>query len=190
MSADKTPHMSEHNHNIDIEKLAKSWMHPEIDELDKIALHFNNDLLQFKKLSWLPLLRTSLGISAAGIAEKLGISRQAVAQYEQQEKSGHISIQTMRSIATAIECEFVYGFIPKKHKTFAEMITAKALPFVQAPPVQMAAARPLSELKKCLAYGSRIKKFLSRPTGKGKLWKLEKALKRDYNWIHAGPSTR
>jgi len=62
---------------------------------------------------WLKAVRTAVGFSQGAVAEKLGISRQAYAQFEASEKSGAISLASIERAAGAMDCEFVYFVVPR-----------------------------------------------------------------------------
>jgi transcriptional regulator with XRE-family HTH domain len=165
-------------------ELSQRWHHPDLAELDEAAKNLTQQSCNKNKTLWLQLLRKGLGITGSGLAEKLKIKRQSVLQYEETEKSGAITLQTFQKIAEALDCEFVYGFKPKAHSTFAEMMTAKTLPYVQKPVL----APGLSKIRQGQALGGRIKMFLSRPTGRGHIWRIKSSLCRPYSWVWAdGP---
>lgn len=63
---------------------------------------------------WIRAVRTALGMPQSFVADKLGVSRGAVAQYEINEKQQSITLETMRRVAAALECEFVYALVPRK----------------------------------------------------------------------------
>lgn len=155
-----------------LQELVKFWRHPELDALDA-PLRTKRSLADFL---------SAIGLTTAGLAERMQVSRQAVHQYIKGEESGAITLATLQNIAQACDCEFVYGFVPQKHDTFAEMMTDKTLAFVEAPPMR----GKLSKNRVLMAYGSRIQKFLSQPTGCGQVWGLKKALRREYSWFWAG----
>lgn len=62
---------------------------------------------------WIKAIRQSLGMTAKQLASRLGITQQAVTRIERDEPSGVVTIETMRRIAAGLDCEFVYGFIPR-----------------------------------------------------------------------------
>ena len=62
---------------------------------------------------WIRAIRDALGMSARQLAERLGVAQQAVARIEQDEIDGSVTIKTMRRIAEQLNCQFVYGFVPK-----------------------------------------------------------------------------
>ena len=50
-------------------------------------------------------------MSARQLAERIGISQPRIAKMETNEKN--LKISTMEKIAEGLDCEFVYGFVPK-----------------------------------------------------------------------------
>jgi predicted DNA-binding mobile mystery protein A len=49
------------------------------------------------------------------LAERLETNKQRVSRIEQDEKFGKVTLKTLRNIAEALDCEFVYGFVPKEN---------------------------------------------------------------------------
>jgi predicted DNA-binding mobile mystery protein A len=62
---------------------------------------------------WITTVRKALGISVQQLADRLGVSRGAIYQAEQNERSKTISIGQMEKLAEAMGARFVYGIIPK-----------------------------------------------------------------------------
>lgn len=62
---------------------------------------------------WLATLRKALGMSAAGVAARLNVSRNAVYQAERNERDGAITINQMHKLAEAMGGRFVYAVIPE-----------------------------------------------------------------------------
>jgi len=62
---------------------------------------------------WIRHIRKALGMTTAQLAKRLNISRSRVVHIEQAEVKGTITIQSLKNIATAMECELVYAIIPK-----------------------------------------------------------------------------
>jgi len=81
---------------------------------------------------WIRAIRDALGMTARQLAERLGIAQQAVARIEKDEIDGSVTIKTMRRIAEQLDCQFVYGFVPKTSlketiQTRAKQVAAKRL---------------------------------------------------------------
>jgi predicted DNA-binding mobile mystery protein A len=62
---------------------------------------------------WIRAIRDALGMTAKQLANRLGVSQQAVARIEKEELAGSVTIMTMRRIAESLDCVFVYGFVPR-----------------------------------------------------------------------------
>ena len=62
---------------------------------------------------WLRAVRESSGATQAGLAAKLGMSRQSYAQLETAEARRAISLKSLQRAAEAMECEVVYFVVPR-----------------------------------------------------------------------------
>ncbi len=72
------------------------------------------DALDPGEEGWIRRVRLALGLSTNAIAEAVGVTQQAVAQLEQREIVDSISLERLRTIADALDCDLVYGFIPRE----------------------------------------------------------------------------
>lgn len=63
------------------------------------------------KQGWISAVRQALGMTAKQLAERVGLSQPRIAKMELNEKN--LKISTMKKIAEGLDCEFVYGFVPK-----------------------------------------------------------------------------
>lgn len=72
---------------------------------------------------WLRAVRESSGATQAGLAAKLGMTRQSYAQLETAEARGVISLKSLQRAAEAMECEDVYFVVPRAGvaETFSEL---------------------------------------------------------------------
>lgn len=72
---------------------------------------------------WLKAVRTAVGLSQGAVAKKLGVTRQAYAQFEASEKSGAISLASIERAAAAMDCELVYFVAPREGvaRTYSEL---------------------------------------------------------------------
>lgn len=168
--------------SVSLEQISRLWeKHEELTQLDKMLEEFLEDPRSAKNSLWMSSLRKGLGLTHSGLAEKMKMARQAVQQMEEREAEAKITVASLKRFADAIECDFVYGFIPRNHNSFAEILTEKTIPFVLKPEPQI----PISQTRYSMALAGRIKKFLSLPIGKGKAWGLKKAMqqRKEYSWI-------
>ena len=63
---------------------------------------------------WIRAIRDALGMSGEQLAKRLDTNKQRVSRIEQDEKLGNVTVKTLRNVAEALDCEFVYGFVPKQ----------------------------------------------------------------------------
>jgi predicted DNA-binding mobile mystery protein A len=61
---------------------------------------------------WVATARKAVGMSAAQLARRLGVTRARISHMEQGELSGALTLKTMRVTAEAIGCRFVYAIVP------------------------------------------------------------------------------
>ena len=62
---------------------------------------------------WIRAIRDALGMSGRQLALRLGVTQQRVALLEKGELSDSLTLKTMKSVGEALDCEFVYGFVPR-----------------------------------------------------------------------------
>ena len=63
---------------------------------------------------WIHAIRIGLGMSARQLGERMNVNRQRIDRIEQDEKQGRVTVNTLRNVAEAMDCEFVYGFVPRE----------------------------------------------------------------------------
>ncbi len=73
---------------------------------------------------WTKAIRQALGMSSRQLANRLGITRQAVIDLERREKDGRATIGALTKAARAMGCELVYAVVPKSN--LEEMIRNRA----------------------------------------------------------------
>jgi predicted DNA-binding mobile mystery protein A len=66
------------------------------------------------KNGWVKAIRTSLGMTVQQLALRLGISQQSATSLEQNEATDAITIHSLRKIAMALDCKFVYALVPNQ----------------------------------------------------------------------------
>ena len=64
------------------------------------------------KMGWIKSIRWSLGMSAADLGARLGIAPQSVLTLEKSEIAGRARMDSLKKVAQAMDCSFVYAFIP------------------------------------------------------------------------------
>jgi predicted DNA-binding mobile mystery protein A len=73
---------------------------------------------------WLRTVRKALGMPGAQLAKKMGVTRARVAQAENAELAGGVSLKSMRAAAEAMGCRFVYAIVPSQ--SIEDIIIAQA----------------------------------------------------------------
>ena len=82
----------------------------------------NSKMLSFAALKqvampptgWIKAIRTGIGMSMQQLGNKLNVSKQGVMDIEKREKDGSITIKSLREIASAMDMQLVYGFVPNQ----------------------------------------------------------------------------
>lgn len=64
-------------------------------------------------MGWLKYVRISLGMTMQQLASRLLITRQSIQEIEQREREGSITLRRLQEVASALDMQLVYGFIPK-----------------------------------------------------------------------------
>lgn len=87
-----------------------------------------NDLktLEIPSKSWIFSIRNALKMTLRQLGEKLEITPQSVKELEEREKSGSITLKSLREAANALDCRLVYVLLPQK-ESLREMIEQRAL---------------------------------------------------------------
>lgn len=62
---------------------------------------------------WIRAVREALGMSGRQLAGRLQVSQPRVFKLEQDEPSGALTLKTMRQVAEALDCVFVYALVPR-----------------------------------------------------------------------------
>jgi len=61
---------------------------------------------------WIATIRAALGMPQHILAKRLSFSKQRVSQLEAREETGDLTLTQMSEAARALDCKFVYAFIP------------------------------------------------------------------------------
>lgn len=71
------------------------------------------DVTRVPSTGWLSVVRGALGLSKSAVARKLGVAPTTVLRYESGEAAGTITLETLRKYADALDCDMVYGLVPR-----------------------------------------------------------------------------
>lgn len=86
--------------------------------------------IQVPAEGWIRTVRKALGMSGAQLAGRMGVTRARIAQVEQAELEGGVTLKSMQATAEAMGCRFVYAFVPPD--TIETLIIAQARKKAQA----------------------------------------------------------
>lgn len=75
-----------------------------------------------KGVSWINTVREAIGMTAIQLAKRLGVTQPRIAKMEINEEN--LKLSTMRKVAQAMNCDFVYYFKPKT--TFQDIVQIQA----------------------------------------------------------------
>jgi predicted DNA-binding mobile mystery protein A len=64
------------------------------------------------RAGWVRAIRDALGMTAADLAARMGVTGPAVRSLEKKEMDGGTRLSSLRRAAEAMDCTFVYAFIP------------------------------------------------------------------------------
>ncbi|HAX90830.1 MAG TPA: hypothetical protein DCY07_01290 [Rhodospirillaceae bacterium] len=104
---------------------------PPLEKLKKPAL-FDEEMKTLRPFAkrpapaegWIKKLRGVMDMTAAQLGKRLGVSQPRITQLERMERNGRTTLRTMNDVAEAMECQFVYAFVPKK--SMAVMMESRA----------------------------------------------------------------
>lgn len=93
---------------------AEGW-EEQLGELNDAALAFHVARGAAKNVhGWLRTVRMLVGIPAVEAARRIGVSAHEIFRKERAEARGVIGLKALRQAAEALDCELVYGLIPKE----------------------------------------------------------------------------
>jgi predicted DNA-binding mobile mystery protein A len=76
------------------------------------------------QIGWIQTIRTTLGMTAQQLAQRMGISQATVSNLEKSEAVNTITLQSLQRAAQALDCEVVYALVPRQ--PLANMVSDKA----------------------------------------------------------------
>lgn len=74
---------------------------------------FKQNIIEIPAQGWLKTIREFLGMTTTQLAKKVEVSQPRIVNMEKNEKN--IKISTMEKVADALNCNFVYAFVPREN---------------------------------------------------------------------------
>ena len=89
---------------------------------------------------WLRTVRNALGMTGLQLAQRLSVSKAQVSKAEKGELAGSVKLETIRKMAGAMNCRFIYAVVPEKEigQVIKEQAIKKAKERVNAASIHMA----------------------------------------------------
>jgi predicted DNA-binding mobile mystery protein A len=81
-------------------------------QLERRIAPLRNLSIALPPRGWVKAIRDSLGMSARQLAARMGVAPSRVAAIEEAEVAGATTLRTLRQAAAAMNCAFVYAFVP------------------------------------------------------------------------------
>lgn len=118
--------------------------------------------------SWSRYLRKALGMSVSQFAQRLGVTQSSASGMEKREVEGTLTINKLRQMADAVECDLVYAFVPRDslEKIIINQAKKKALRSIELSDTHMA----LEDQKVKLKMEERIKELIEEKMYSKYLW--------------------
>jgi predicted DNA-binding mobile mystery protein A len=66
------------------------------------------------RTGWIRSIRQGLGMNAAQLAERMGVSQPRIIALERAEATGSVNLRSLQRAAEALDCALVYVFVPKE----------------------------------------------------------------------------
>ncbi len=118
--------------------------------------------------SWIDYVRLGLGMTLNQLADRLNISQASVSSSIKLEKEGRITVNKLREIAEALNCDLIYEFVPKKklEDIIYDQATLKTLSLMDETDTHMS----LEDQKVTLDKNERIKNLVEERIYSKYLW--------------------
>ena len=144
------------------QKLAMKQIERRLEKLRAIAKDTN------VRMGWVQYMRQAMSMTLSNLAEATGLAKATVQQIENREKVGKVTIETMRKIASAMECEFIYALVPKQElpDLLKKKAIMKAARIVREADVHMT----LEDQKVAEDIKDRIERVAEDLLAKGDIW--------------------
>ena len=100
---------------------------PNAESLDESLGAFRESMRSLKpSVGWARMIRESLGMSAAQLARRIGVSRATIVTLERSEARGRITLASLEKLSRGLGCRVVYALVPEMGASLADMKRARA----------------------------------------------------------------
>ena len=117
---------------------------------------------------WIRYMRNALGMTLKNLSMRAGVSIATIAQAERSEAKGKVTVETLRTMAAAMECEFVYAFVPKNKlkEILQSQAELKAKKLLKSADVHMS----LEDQQVKQSMSERIERLAAKLIETGEVW--------------------
>ena len=63
---------------------------------------------------WVRSIRKAIGMSVIQLAQRIGVTQQAISQFEANELDYSTTLRTLRRVAEAMDCKLIYAIVPNQ----------------------------------------------------------------------------
>lgn len=98
------------------------------DQLDSLISAFRPASAQQKpSRGWVHALRTALGMTAAQLGRRIGVSRETIKTLERSEARGTVTLESLDRLAKGLGCRVIYAIIPEEGRSIETLRRSRAL---------------------------------------------------------------
>ena len=83
-------------------------------QLDRTYKFWKEQLSPRPKKGWIAEIRTLLMMTTSQLARRVGVAQSVISNFEKSERENTITLQSLKKVADALECELHYFLLPKK----------------------------------------------------------------------------
>jgi len=113
--------------------------------------------------------RKALGMTLSNLADSMGVSTSTIAQAERREiKGSNLNLDTLQRVASAMNCELTYTFVPKTDmvKFVEKEAYEKAKRIIEKADLHMS----LEDQKVTSELNERVRRLAEKLVNQGKVW--------------------
>ena len=113
--------------------------------------------------------REALGMTLSNLADSMGVSTSTIAQAERREiKGSNLNLDTLQRVASAMNCELTYTFVPKTDmvKFVEKEAYEKAKRIIEKADLHMS----LEDQKVTSELNERVRRLAEKLVNQGKVW--------------------
>jgi predicted DNA-binding mobile mystery protein A len=142
--------------------LAAKQIERRLSSIRKIA-----DVTQVRS-GWIHYIRKALGMTQKNLAHAANLSVPTIAHMERREPEGRVTIETLRKLAAAMDCDLIYAIVPRKpvNEILRQQALAKATEILRAADIQM----QLEDQKVKESFKARVSALADQLVADGDVW--------------------